>query len=80
VLMLFVYAPPLQRLLGHVPLKPVHWTWLALAPLLLLAAEELRKLLIRRVVRRRALRRSAAPSQPPLGPGWRRTARAHRAR
>lgn len=49
VLMAFVYAPPLQHLLGHVPLRPIHWGLLALAPLAFLAAEEARKFAVRRL-------------------------------
>jgi magnesium-transporting ATPase (P-type) len=81
VLMLFVYAPPLRRLLGHVPLQPVHWAWLALAPLSLLGAEELRKFVVRRALRGRALQGpQTAPKMPAIGRGVRRLVRAYRAR
>jgi magnesium-transporting ATPase (P-type) len=49
VLCAFIYQPALQRLLGHVPLGAPQWLLVALTPLALLCAEELRKALARRV-------------------------------
>jgi Ca2+-transporting ATPase len=50
LLLAFVYGPPFNRLLGQVPLGPVAWLLIAVCPVLLLAAEELRKLVARSVV------------------------------
>ena len=49
----FVYAPPLFHVLGQHPLRAGQWIPIVLSPGILLGAEELRKL----VVRRRAGRR-----------------------
>jgi P-type Ca2+ transporter type 2C len=56
----FVYLGPMQKLLGHQPLTPIQWLPVLAAPMLLFAAEETRKA----VVRRRG--RVAAG---PIGPG-----------
>jgi sodium/potassium-transporting ATPase subunit alpha len=48
ILLLLVYEPWLSGLLRHRPLGPGHWLLILLAPLTLLVAEELRKLLLRR--------------------------------
>lgn len=44
----FVYAPPVYRVLGQRPLTPAQWIPILVAPWLLLVAEELRKLIVRR--------------------------------
>jgi magnesium-transporting ATPase (P-type) len=44
----FVYLRPIQALLGHQPLTPAQWLPVLAAPVLLLAAEETRKAVIRR--------------------------------
>jgi magnesium-transporting ATPase (P-type) len=47
ILMVFVYLPPVQRVLGHQPLTAMQWLPVILTPFLLLAAEESRKLVVR---------------------------------
>jgi magnesium-transporting ATPase (P-type) len=49
----FVYAPPVYRILGQHPLNPSQWIPILIAPWLLLLAEELRKLIVRRHAARR---------------------------
>jgi sodium/potassium-transporting ATPase subunit alpha len=45
-----VYSPPLHALFTTAPLAPAVWGWIALAPLLIFAVEELRKYAVRRGV------------------------------
>jgi hypothetical protein len=47
-LLAFVYTPLLARVLGQRPLALVEWAPILAAPLVLLAAEEARKLFVRR--------------------------------
>jgi magnesium-transporting ATPase (P-type) len=47
VLVAFVYVPGLRELLGQTPLTLRHWMLVGVAPLLFLAAEELRKAIVR---------------------------------
>lgn len=54
----FVYLGPMQALLGHEPLTLGQWLPVLVAPVLLLAAEETRKAVVRRH-RRAASGRSA---------------------
>jgi Cation transporting ATPase, C-terminus len=51
----FVYAPPAYHVLGQHPLSAAQWLPIAVSPLLLLAAEEGRKALVRRRQNRRSL-------------------------
>jgi hypothetical protein len=44
----FVYLGPVRALLGHQPLTPAQWLPVLVAPVLLFAAEEARKALVRR--------------------------------
>jgi len=44
----FVYLGPMQKLLGHQPLTPLQWLPVLAAPMLLFAAEETRKAVVRR--------------------------------
>ncbi|HEY7606091.1 MAG TPA: hypothetical protein VID07_04850, partial [Actinomycetes bacterium] len=44
----FVYARPVQALLGHQPLALAQWLPVLVAPVLLFAAEEARKAVVRR--------------------------------
>jgi magnesium-transporting ATPase (P-type) len=44
----FVYLGPVRALLGHQPLTPAQWLPVLVAPVLLFAAEEARKAVIRR--------------------------------
>jgi magnesium-transporting ATPase (P-type) len=53
----FVYAPPLYHVLGQRPLTPAQWIPILVAPWLLLLAEELRKLIVRRHAQRVARER-----------------------
>jgi Ca2+-transporting ATPase len=43
----FVYLPPLQRALGHSPLKATQWLLILVTPWVLLGAEEFRKAIVR---------------------------------
>lgn len=63
-LLLFVYLPPLQGALGHQPLELGQWLPVAITPLVLLGAEEIRKAIVRRRARIRATPRQ--PRQPVL--------------
>jgi magnesium-transporting ATPase (P-type) len=47
VLLLFVYLPPIQRVLGHSPLDAAQWGLVLITPLILLGAEEARKAVVR---------------------------------
>lgn len=49
-LLAFIYVPPLARVFSLAPLEPRHWLILASFPLLLLAAEELRKAVMGQLV------------------------------
>jgi magnesium-transporting ATPase (P-type) len=55
-LLLFVYAEPVARLLGQRPLTAAQWLPVLAAPVVLLAAEETRKLVVRRHARDRERR------------------------
>ncbi len=57
ILFAFVYEPTLARLLNHDTLAPSHWALVAVAPCVLLVAEELRKLIVRRHLTRSATAR-----------------------
>ncbi|HSR25597.1 MAG TPA: cation-transporting P-type ATPase, partial [Candidatus Eisenbacteria bacterium] len=48
LLLALVYIPPLSDLLGQRPLKPAEWLPVLLSPFVLVAAEEARKLVVRR--------------------------------
>jgi magnesium-transporting ATPase (P-type) len=47
VLLMFVYLPPVQRVLGHAPLDVPQWAVVLITPLILLGAEEARKAVVR---------------------------------
>jgi len=47
VLLMFVYLPPVQRVLGHNPLGFPQWALVLFTPLILLGAEEARKAVVR---------------------------------
>ena len=47
VLAAFVYLPPVQRVLGHSPLDLAQWSLVLTTPLVLVAAEEGRKAIVR---------------------------------
>ena len=47
VLLMFVYLPPVQRVLGHAPLDVPQWALVLITPLILLGAEEARKAVVR---------------------------------
>jgi potassium/sodium efflux P-type ATPase len=47
VLLMFVYLPPVQRVLGHNPLDFSQWALVLFTPLILLGAEEARKAVVR---------------------------------
>jgi len=47
VLLMFVYLPPVQRVLGHNPLDFPQWALVLITPLILLGAEEARKAVVR---------------------------------
>jgi hypothetical protein len=59
----FVYLGPMQTLLGHQPLTLAQWLPVLAAPVLLLAAEETRKAVVRRH------RRTAAGADRPRTTG-----------
>lgn len=73
-LLAFVYLPPVYHLLGQHPLSAAQWLPILVSPWLLLAAEEARKLCVRRLA---ANRRAGSPAgsgpigrfgmAPPLG-------------
>jgi hypothetical protein len=54
MLLAFVYVPPVAHVLGQRPLAATAWLPIAVAPWLLLGAEEARKGLARRRLRARA--------------------------
>jgi hypothetical protein len=45
VILLIVYLPPLQRVIGTAPFPPIGWAWLLLGVPLLPLADEIRKAL-----------------------------------
>jgi magnesium-transporting ATPase (P-type) len=47
ILLIFVYLPPVQRVLGHHPLDLRQWALVLITPFLLLGAEEARKAVVR---------------------------------
>ena len=49
LLLALVYFPPLSGLLGQRPLEGAHWLPILVAPFVLVAAEEIRKLVVRRL-------------------------------
>jgi magnesium-transporting ATPase (P-type) len=53
LLMVLIYAPPLQKVFGLAPLAPLHWLLLLTFPVALLILEECRKLVIKNVYARR---------------------------
>ena len=66
VLLMFVYLPPVQRVLGHNPLDFSQWALVLLTPLVLLGAEEARKAVVR--ARARPGRSSMTSTEPQAVP------------
>jgi potassium/sodium efflux P-type ATPase len=63
LLVAFVYLPGLREVLGQAPLGPRQWLLVGVAPVLFLAAEELRKAAVRRLNRPPPVeKRGAAPA------------------
>jgi hypothetical protein len=62
----FVYLGPMQSLLGHEPLTLSQWLPVFVAPVLLVAAEETRKAVVRR--HRRAAAGRSARDQRAISP------------
>jgi hypothetical protein len=62
LLVAFVYLPGLREALGQAPLGPREWLLVGVAPALFLAAEELRKAVVRRLHRPPPVEKGAAPA------------------
>jgi len=58
----FVYAPPVYRVLGQHPLRAAQWVPILVSPWIIIGAEELRKLYVRR---RNGVRRRASAATGP---------------